>query len=281
MKSDVYLIIKMSNYRQIIVVIVSVLAAVTVVACGATPPTVTPTPENTPLPTATPECHQSGTTKTDQVVFSENGEAHGFLVYLPPCYAEYIGSAYPVLYWTSAGGQGVIDLADSLIRQGDTPSFIYIMVDISPVKGFGADEQIVDDVVPYVDSHYRTQADRLHRSITGFSHGAAIAARAAFRPPYIFGRVALLSGGIADGEQQKFTDWILAMPLDLRPTVLVDVSEQDGVIVLTHHFTDLLDKLKFPYTYILDPGNHHTESSDSHFPDYVKWLMSAPPGTSR
>ena len=225
--------------------------------------------------TPPPECHQSGTKKTDAVFFPETGETHGFLVYLPPCYAENRDSAYPVLYWTSAGGGGIFDTVDSLIRQGDTPPFIAISVDISPNKGYGADAQIVNDVVPYIDSHYRTQADRLHRSITGFSHGAAIAVRAAFQAPDIFGRVAALSGGIADGEQEKFTGWISAMPPDQRPAVLIDVGEQDGVIVLSHHLTDLLDKLSFPYTFIQDPGNHHTEYSDSHFPDYLKWLIVA------
>ena len=232
---------------------------------------VTPTLISTPAP----ECHQSGTTKSDEVFFPETGETHTFMIYLPPCYAEDTSFTYPVLYWTSAGGSGIFDTVDSLIRQGDTPPFIAISVDISPNKGYGADAQIVADVVPYIDSHYRTQAERQHRSITGFSHGAAIAVRAAFQAPNIFGRVAALSGGIADGEQEKFTAWILAMSPDQRPTVLIDVGEQDGVAALTHNFTNLLDKLSFPYIFIQDPGNHHTENWDSHFPDYLKWLMPA------
>jgi enterochelin esterase-like enzyme len=210
----------------------------------------------------------------DRVLFPESGEMHGFMVYLPPCYATNVDTAYPVLYWTAAGGSGIFETVDRLIRQGDTSAFIAISVDITPDKGYGADAQIVDEVVPYVDSHYRTQADRLHRSITGFSHGAAIAARAAFRPPNIFGRLAVLSGGIADGEQEKFTGWISVMPPDRRPAVLIDVGEQDGVIVLTRYLTALLDKLSFPYTFILDPGNHHTEIFDSHFTDYLIWLMA-------
>ncbi len=230
------------------------------------------TPTLTPVPG--PECGRSGTTKADAVLFPETGEIHSFEVYLPPCYAENVDLAYPVLYWTSAGGSGIFDTVDRLIRQGDTPAFIAISVDISPDKGFGADEQIVADVVPYIDLHYRTQADRQHRSITGFSHGAAIAIRTAFRAPDLFGRVAVLSGGIADGEQEKFTGWISAMPSEQRPAVLIDVGEQDGVAVLTYHLRDLLDQLRYPYTFILDPGNHHTENSDSHFPEYLKWLMA-------
>jgi len=168
-----------------------------------------------------------------------------------------------------------LDTADRLIRQGDIPSFIFVMIDISPTNGYGADTQIVNYVVPYIDLHYHTQPDRLHRSITGSSHGAAIAVRAAFQPPSIFGRVAVLSGGIADGEQQKFTDWILAMPLNQRPAVLVDVGDQDGIIVLTRYLTDLLDKLSFPYTFTHAPGNHATEYWGSHMADYLKWLMPA------
>ena len=263
----------MSAHKRIIPASLVLLITLAAAACGVTSPTATPTPENTPLPTATPECHQSGTTKTDKVFFPESGETHEITVYLPPCYAEYIDSAYPVLYWTATGGPDIFDTADKLIRQGDTPAFIIVMVDIDPNKGYGADAQIVDRVVPYIDSHYHTQADRLHRSITGISHGAAIAARAAFRPPSSFDRVAVLSGGIADGEQEKFTDWILVMPPDQRPAVLVDVGDQDGIIVLTHHLTDLLDKLSFPYTFTHAPGNHASEYWGSHMADYLKWLM--------
>jgi len=214
------------------------------------------------LASPAPECHQSGTTQADQVFFPESGETHAFTVYLPPCYSEYSDRAYPVLYWTAAGGPEIFDTSDRLIRQGDIPAFILVMLEISPVKGYGADAQIVDRVVPYIDSHYRTQADRLHRSITGISHGAAIAVRAAFRPPHVFGRVAVLSGGIADGEQEKFTG-------------LIDVGDQDGIIVLTHHLTDLLDKLSYPYTFTHAPGNHTSEYWGSHMVDFLKWLIPA------
>ena len=243
------------------------------VACAGPVRMSTPSPTLTPAPT--PECHQSGTTKADKVFFPESGETHAFMVYLPPCYSEYGDQTYPVLYWTAAGGPEIFATSDRLIRQGDIPAFIIIMVNISPEKGYGADAQIVDRVVPYIDSHYRTRADRPYRSITGISHGAAIAVRAAFRPPNVFGRVAVLSGGIADGEQEKFTGWISSMPPGQRPAVLVDVADQDGIIVLTHYLTDLLDKLSYPYTFTHAPGNHNSEYWGSHMVDFLKWLIPA------
>ena len=265
----------MSKREQIILVSAALLVALAAVACGATSPTVTPAALPAATPSPTPECHQSGTTKTDKVLFPDSGETHQITVYLPPCYAENSDSAYPVLYWTSSGGQGLLDTADRLISQGDTPAFIFVVIDIDPNKGYGADTQIVNYVVPYIDSHYHTQANRLHRSITGFSHGAAIAVRAAFRAPDIFGRVAVLSGGIADGEQEKFTGWISAMLPNDRPAVLIDVGDQDGIIVLSHHLTDLLDKFRFPYTFAHYHGNHHTEYVDSTITDDLKWLIPA------
>ena len=246
-------------------------AALLLVGCSR--PAILASPTLTPTPR--PACRQSGTTKADQVFFPDSGETHAFTVYLPPCYSEYGDDAYPVLYWTAAGGPEIFATSDRLIRQGDIPAFIIIMVDISPEKGYGADAQIVDRVVPYIDLHYRTQADRLHRSITGISHGAAIAVRAAFRPPHVFGRVAVLSGGIADGEQEKFTGWISAMPPAQRPVVLVDVGDQDGIIVLTHYLTDLLDKLSYPYTFTHAPGNHTSEYWGSHMVEFLKWLIPA------
>jgi enterochelin esterase-like enzyme len=231
---------------------------------------------STPSPDPMPACHQAGTTQKDSVFFESRGENHEFVVHLPPCYADDNQASFPVLYWTNAYGQIVFDTADKLSGQGEVPPFIIVMVYINPAKGLGADEQIVDDVVPYIDAHYRTRADPLHRSITGISHGGAIAIRAAFRPPNLFGRVAVLSGGIADGEQAKFTNWIEAMPSDRRPSVLIDVGDQDGIMVLTQRLTTLLDQLDYPYTFKHAPGDHNEEFWDPRMEGYLKWLMAMP-----
>jgi enterochelin esterase-like enzyme len=223
-------------------------------------------------PAAQP-CNQPGTTVDDRVPFPDSGEDHPIEVHLPPCYAEHGRTAYPVVYWTNGYGQLLFDTAERLAAQGDVPPSIFVMIDIDPNKGAGADGRILNYVVPYVDSHYRTRADASHRSITGISNGAAIAIRAAFQPPNLFGRVAVLSGGIADGEQAKFTAWVQAMNADRRPAVLIDVGEQDGILLLTHYLTDLLDQLQYPYTFTHAPGDHTGSYWDSHLEEYLKWLL--------
>ena len=79
----------------------------------------------------------------------------------------------------------------------------------------------------------------------------------------------------ADGEQEKFTGWISAMPPDQQPVVLFDVGDQDGILFMTRQLTDLLDSLHFPYTFTHAPGNHTTVYWGSHMAEYLKWLMPA------
>ncbi len=242
-------------------------------------PTTTPTPTTTTTPTMTPrrECHQPGTLKTDKVFFQDTGENHEIAVYLPACYTEDPQAAYPVLYWVNGNfwWQQLYDTTDRLIGQGDVPTFINVLIQIDPNKGFGADAQIIHTIVPYIDSSYRTQPGGWQRSITGYSNGAAIAARVAFQAPDLFGRVAVLSGGIAEGEQEKFTNWISAMPQEQRPEVMFDVGDRDAIIVLTHHLTDLLDTMHYPYTFVQSSGDHGTGFTDDHLENILKWLMVA------
>ena len=230
----------------------------------------------TAAPTPTPECHEPGKLVTDQVLFADIGESHTIAVYLPPCYAENPDASYPVLYWANGDPwwQQLYDSSDRLTGQGDVPAFINVLIQINPTKGYGADAQIVNYVVPYIDSHYRTQPDRLQRSITGYSNGAAIAIRSAFQAPNVFSRVAVLSGGIANGEQDKFTNWISAMPPDQRPEVLIDVGNQDTIVFLTHYLTDILDKSNYAYTFVHGPGDHSSNYTDEHLENILKWLMA-------
>jgi hypothetical protein len=121
----------------------------------------------------TSQARQPGTTQADSALFPDTAEIHNFTAYLPPCSTTYTDSSYPTLYWTINYGDFVFITADDLIAQNAISPFIIVMLDIQPTKGLNADARIVDYVIPYIDAHYRTQADPKHRSITGISHGAA------------------------------------------------------------------------------------------------------------
>jgi enterochelin esterase-like enzyme len=228
------------------------------------------------MPKPAPLCDQPGAIHMDKVFFADVAQEHVISVYLPGCYSERTGTYYPVMYWANGYGQPLYEIADRLVSEGTVPAFIIVEVGIDPNKGYSADLQILNYVVPYIDGHYRTQPDRLQRVITGYSNGGAIAIRAAFRAPDVFSRVAVLSAGIADGEQDKFKAWISAMPADRHPAVLISVGDQDGILLLTHYLTGLLDELKYPYTFMHGSGGHGGDYGDTHLPDEVIWLMSDP-----
>jgi Predicted hydrolase of the alpha/beta superfamily len=140
-------------------------------------------------------------------------------IYLPPGYASG-GARYPVLYMhdgqnlfdaatSFAGEWGIDETLDSLAQHGD-PGVIVVGVDhggtlrfneYSPWKnpkyGGGEGEKYVDFLVktlkPYVDSHYRTNPDRLNTGIAGSSMGGLISLYAIEKYPEVFGRAGIFS----------------------------------------------------------------------------------------
>jgi enterochelin esterase-like enzyme len=64
------------------------------------------------------------------------------------------------------------------------------------VTGTGAFQQVlIDEIIPYVDSHFRTIAKRDSRAMAGLSMGAAETKQITLARPEVFGYWGLLSGG--------------------------------------------------------------------------------------
>jgi S-formylglutathione hydrolase len=147
-------------------------------------------------------------------------------VYLPPDYDLEPTRRFPVLYllqsgrmsnfaWMdgtfrdaaapndSARGLHVQVAMDTLIRQGKVPEMIVVMPDgsdalgaswyaNSPASGFWED-YLLREIVPHVDSAYRTIPNRASRGIAGHSLGGFGAMRLAMRHPDVFGAVYAMS----------------------------------------------------------------------------------------
>ena len=125
------------------------------------------------------------------------GATNQAIVYLPPRYQENTGKKYPVFYLIS----GTTDteevyykvgranyILDNLIAEGAAEEMIIVMPYGNPYKllptqpenggmpqtMFGKDVfslDLVNDLMPYVERHYRTINDADHRAIGGFSRG--------------------------------------------------------------------------------------------------------------
>ncbi len=175
----------------------------------------------------------NGTIHEDLFPSASLGVAKRLVVYLPPSYAADTSQRFPVAYylhglggaesdWVARGG--IDAAADSLFNRG-TPEMIIVMPDgddgwyttwttqlayrtcADTLHGEAAssfcvehqryDDYIARDVVRYVDTHYRTQADRAHRGIGGLSMGGYGALSIALRYPEVFSAAASHSGVVS------------------------------------------------------------------------------------
>jgi len=131
-------------------------------------------------------------------------------VYLPPGY-EHGDRRYPVIYFLHGYG-GFLDLSteqsrilDQAIDSGRIRPFIFVVSDQSTSYGgsFYANSALTGnwadftakDLVAYVDSHYRTLADRNSRGLCGHSMGGHGALKLAMLFPDVFSCVYALSPG--------------------------------------------------------------------------------------
>jgi GH35 family endo-1,4-beta-xylanase/enterochelin esterase-like enzyme len=157
-----------------------------------------------------------------QVLFpsKSTGEVKTAWVYTPPTYCQQTAKGqkaatrYPVLYlqhgWgeneTSWGKQGCAGLVmDNLIAEGKVKPFIIVMtygmtndVRFGHIQEFTAKEfetVLVDELIPYIDSHFLTKTDKWSRAMAGLSMGGFETKLITLRRPEVFGYYGLLSGG--------------------------------------------------------------------------------------
>jgi enterochelin esterase-like enzyme len=159
-----------------------------------------------------------------QILFpskSTNTSRRAF-VYTPPGYEADKSKKYPVLYlqhgwgedetaWSNQGHANLI--MDNLIAEAKIKPFIIVMtygmtneLKWGHLKEFKIDPfqtVLVDELIPYVDAHFRTIADRSHRAMAGLSMGGMETHMITLNKPDVFGYYGLLSGGIYTPEELK------------------------------------------------------------------------------
>jgi GH35 family endo-1,4-beta-xylanase/enterochelin esterase-like enzyme len=154
-----------------------------------------------------------------QVLFpsASTGEVKRAFVYTPPTYGKLVKGKqerFPVLYlqhgwgenetsWPVQGCAGII--MDNLIAEGKIKPFIVVMtygmtndIKFGTIGQFTAEEfehVLVDELVPYIDSHFLTKADKWNRAMAGLSMGGVETKLITLRRPETFGYYGLLSGG--------------------------------------------------------------------------------------
>jgi len=143
-------------------------------------------------------------------------------VYTPPDYDKDTGKRYPVLYLqhgagedeTGWGNQGRANLImDNLIATGKSKPFIIVMDNgggprpgggPAPKGGTGGPPKfdftsfskiVTDELVPFIDSNYRTLTDQPNRAMAGLSMGGAQTRQITLANLDKFSHIGMFSGG--------------------------------------------------------------------------------------
>ncbi len=257
---------KRTGCIAIIWVVVLALLASGCAAGSAPTPMPTPTQAATPIPTKTPYPSATATkpagslnvVKIESVALAKNliGEKteRTILVYLPPDY-DTSTKRYPVVYFLPGFGDRSMDTPaeeiNTLVLAGTIRGMIIAVVPgdnrlggafyvNSPVTG-NWEDFVVQEVVGYVDSHYRTIARVESRGLSGHSMGGFGSLNIAMLHPDVFGAVYSLSPGLFDekglANSQMFNleysihtflngeKAVLAQPEDAQPEAALSMQD--------------------------------------------------------
>jgi enterochelin esterase-like enzyme len=163
----------------------------------------------------------------EHLYFSKsNNSIRRCFVYTPPDYDKDPAKRYPVLYLQHGGGedetgwsnQGKTNLImDNLIAEGKAKPFIIVMDNGTwrmpgqdrpprpgdrsagtwPPPGWadGFKKTLLEDIIPMIDSNYRTLADQQNRAMAGLSMGGMQTRIITLANPDVFSYVGMFSGG--------------------------------------------------------------------------------------
>jgi GH35 family endo-1,4-beta-xylanase/enterochelin esterase-like enzyme len=154
---------------------------------------------------------------------STGAERRAF-VYTPPGYDADQETRYPVLYlqhgwgeneygWSVQGHAGLI--MDNLISEGKTKPFLIVMtygmtneVRMGGMRDFDIKDfetVLVNELVPYVDEHFRTLTDQPNRAMAGLSMGSMETKAITLRNLDKFSHIGLFSGATISPEDVEST----------------------------------------------------------------------------
>jgi enterochelin esterase-like enzyme len=213
------------------------------------------------------------------------------LIYLPPSYEKNANQRFPVLYWLHGGagsqreGAWMVERIDAEIRSGNLPPFLVVLVQGLPDVRYinskdgtrPVEDVIVRDLIPHIDSTYRTIARRQGRAIEGMSMGGFGALRLGFKYPNLFGAVSALAPSIKPmqqeppvvrepfGNDQAYWDqngpWNIvkehAAEIRARTKVRLLVGDQDPLLAPVKDYDALLTSLGIGHQFAVVAGAHH------------------------
>lgn len=231
------------------------------------------------------------------------------MVYVPDQYYANPSSLLPVVYYLHGGtgnqreAEWMIARIDKAIKAGEMKPVIVVSPQALPIGWYinanTADPKVTSgpiadvmmkDLIPYIDSHFRTVASADGRGIEGFSMGGRGAMMLAFRHPDMFGAVSSVAGALVNWDEEPlqralectfgdvsnpfsqtyFEAWhpksfAISNARDIKGSgmkVRMFVGDKDRLYEengthITGRFHNMLDTLGIAHTFEIAPGANH------------------------
>jgi len=224
-------------------------------------------------------------------------------IYIPELYDTEGTQRFPVLFWLHGHGGGLngipylVKSFDLAIRAGEMPPVLIIFPNglfesmwcNSKDGRVPMETIVVEELVPHIDSVFRTIASQDARLIEGFSMGGYGAARLGFRYHDIFGAVSILGAGplqrefypsigpsgmalsrervlrdVYGSDQEYFrtqSPWVLAeqnsFALSSNSHLRIAIGDRDETLDFNCDFSSHLTSLGIPHTFEVLPDIGH------------------------
>ncbi|EIZ80539.1 esterase [Novosphingobium sp. Rr 2-17] len=217
-------------------------------------------------------------------------------IYTPPGYNKGSGK-YPVLYlvhgsgdsddsWTSVGHANLI--LDNLIASGKAVPMIVVMPDghTPPREGvatldnpdFGAD--LIQDLIPYVDANYRSDARPQARAMAGLSMGGSHTLRNGLTHPDLFRWIGVFSMGLdRAGDQGRIDQYAKANDAALKQSarelklLYLAMGRDDFLYGTVAPTRALFDRYHIAHVYNESGGGHEWPNWRRYFADFAPRLF--------
>ncbi|HMO62686.1 MAG TPA: alpha/beta hydrolase-fold protein [Ferruginibacter sp.] len=205
-------------------------------------------------------------------------------IYTPPGYDSATANKYPVLYLLHGGGedqrgwatQGKTDLIlDNLIAEKKAVPMLIVMLDGNfygsggGIAGFGEaalqsfENELLQNVIPFVEKNYRTKTDAGSRALAGLSMGGLQTLYAGLRNTSLFSQLGVFSSGWWANQPALATpqyDYMKAHASEINSNLknfwIAMGGEEDIAYKNCKIMLSRFDEMGVKYTYSEYPGGH-------------------------
>ncbi len=224
------------------------------------------------------------------------GKTRRLRVYTPAGYDDNRKTRYPILYllhgagdneatWTEFGRANVI--LDNLMAAKKAAPMIVVMTDGHASSDYVPDSRtrnakdferdLLQDVVPFVETRYRVKAGRDNRAIAGLSMGGNQALTIGLSHRDLFSYVVGMSSAIREPEKPLAAFWAApnAPQTPLRLLWLA-IGTDDFLLKENRAFDALLTDAKVPHEYHETAGGHRWTVWRRYLADFAPRLFRSP-----